>query len=181
MLTGRQLLEAGDVSEILASVLVKDPNISGISGDVPTHIRSVVRRCLVKDPKERLRDIGDVRLAMSGVFETTVSVQANVPASWKSADGTGDVEPLGEASGQYPQALSPDAATLVFEQRADGSDLGMLSLEGDRSSRLPLRSEFSERNAALLPDGRWLACNSDESGQREVYVRPFPDIDAGRW
>ena len=74
MLTGRQLLEAGDVSEILASVLVKDPNISGISGDVPTHIRSVVRRCLVKDPKERLRDIGDVRLAMSGVFETTVSV-----------------------------------------------------------------------------------------------------------
>ena len=73
MLTGRKLFDAGDVSEILASVLVKDPDISGIGNHVPAHIRSVVRQCLVKDPKERLRDIGDVRLAMKGAFETAQS------------------------------------------------------------------------------------------------------------
>ena len=73
MLTGRKLFEAGDVSEMLASVLVKDPDISSIGNHVPAHIRSVMRQCLVKDPKERLRDIGDVRLAMRGAFETTVS------------------------------------------------------------------------------------------------------------
>ena len=73
MLTGRKLFDAGDVSEMLASVLVKDPDISSIGSHVPAHIRSVVRQCLVKDPKERLRDIGDVRLAMKGTFETTVS------------------------------------------------------------------------------------------------------------
>ncbi len=66
MLTGRKLFEAGDVSEMLASVLVKDPDISSISHDVPAHSRSVVRQCFVKDPKERLRDIGDVRLATGG-------------------------------------------------------------------------------------------------------------------
>ena len=47
MLTGRKLFDAGDVSEMLASVLVKDPDISSIGNDVPAHIRSVVRQCLV--------------------------------------------------------------------------------------------------------------------------------------
>ena len=76
MLTGRKLFEASDVSEMLASVLVKDPDISSLGGHVPAHVRSVVRHCLVKDPKERLRDIGDVRLAMKGTFETTVGAAA---------------------------------------------------------------------------------------------------------
>ena len=61
MLTGKKLFEAGDVSEMLASVLVKDPDISSMGTHIPDHIRSVVRRCLVKDPLNRLRDIGDVR------------------------------------------------------------------------------------------------------------------------
>ena len=39
----------------------------------------------------------------------------------------------------------------------------------------------NEANAAVSPDGRWLAYASDESGQYEVYVRPFPDTDAGKW
>ena len=77
MLTGRKLFDAGDVSEMLASVLVKDPDISSIGSHVPAHVRSVVRQCLVKDPKERLRDIGDVRLAMKGTFETTVSAPSD--------------------------------------------------------------------------------------------------------
>ena len=72
MLTGKKLFEAGDVSEMLASVLIKDPDISSMGAHVPDHVRSVVRHCLVKDPKRRLRDIGDVRLAMEGTFETTV-------------------------------------------------------------------------------------------------------------
>ena len=76
MLTGKKLFEAGDVSEMLASVLIKDPDISSIGSHVPDHIRSVVRHCLVKDPKERLRDIGDVRLAMQGTFETTISTSS---------------------------------------------------------------------------------------------------------
>ena len=40
---------------------------------------------------------------------------------------------------------------------------------------------YSERQADLSPDGRWLAYESDESGRPEIYVRPFPDINAGRW
>ena len=73
MLTGVRPFEGEDVSLTLASVMKSDLNVTTLPPDVPATVRTVLRRCLVKDPKERLRDIGDVRLAMKGVFETTVS------------------------------------------------------------------------------------------------------------
>ena len=108
---------------------------------------------------------------------------AGTPLSWKAADGTGEVVTLLESpNNQFPQAFSPDGTALIFEDRnSPGRDLGMLSLEGERISTLLLETEFSERNAALSPDGRWMAYQSDESGQFEVYVRPFPDVNEGRW
>jgi serine/threonine-protein kinase len=43
-----------------------------------------------------------------------------------------------------------------------------------------LRSRFAENNADISPGGRWLAYQSNESGAYEIYVRPFPNVDAGR-
>ncbi len=108
---------------------------------------------------------------------------SEAPLSWKAADGTGEVETLVESSSnQFPQAFSPDGTALVFQDRKSlGTDLGMLSLEGERISTLLMETEFSERSAALSPDGRWMAYQSNESGQFEVYVRPFPDVNGGRW
>jgi len=105
------------------------------------------------------------------------------PLSWKAADGTGKVETLVESpSNQYPQVFSADGTALVFQDRnSAGPDLGMLSLEGERTSTPLLETEFLELNAALSPDGRWMAYESNESGQFEVYVRPFPDVTGGRW
>jgi len=40
---------------------------------------------------------------------------------------------------------------------------------------------YQENNGQISPDGRWLAYQSMESGRVEVYVRPFPDVDSGRW
>jgi serine/threonine-protein kinase len=40
---------------------------------------------------------------------------------------------------------------------------------------------FNERNAELAPKGQWLAYESNESGRYEIYVRPFPNVEAGRW
>ena len=42
-------------------------------------------------------------------------------------------------------------------------------------------NEFSDLNAEISPDGRWMAYQSDRSGSDEIYVRPFPDVDAGMW
>ena len=74
MLTGQRPFEGEDVSLTLASVMKSDLNVTTLPHDVPAPVRTVLRRCLEKDPSHRVRDIGDVRLAMEGVFETTVSV-----------------------------------------------------------------------------------------------------------
>ena len=57
----------------------------------------------------------------------------------------------------------------------------MLSTVGERVAETLIGTEFREGHPALSPDGRWLAYSSNESGQTEVYVRPFPDIARGLW
>ena len=97
---------------------------------------------------------------------------------WQPADGSGEAEQIttGELD-RHPDAISPDGTVLVFhEHHADNNtDLWVLEMEGDREPRPFLRNEFHERIANVSPDGRWLSYTSNESGQNEVYVRPFPD------
>ena len=52
---------------------------------------------------------------------------------------------------------------------------------GDTTLTPLINSAAGEGNPALSPDGRWLAYSSDESGNSEVYVRPFPDVASARW
>lgn len=44
-----------------------------------------------------------------------------------------------------------------------------------------IKTAFGEYSPRISPDGRWIAFHSNESGRNEVYVRPFPDVDQGRW
>ena len=76
MLTGQRAFHGEDVSLTLASVMKSDLNVTRLPPDVPATVRTVLRRCLEKDPKQRVHDIADVRLAMEGAFETTVSTSS---------------------------------------------------------------------------------------------------------
>ena len=60
MLTGRKVFGAGDVSDTLAHVLTTEIDWTTLPGETPVALRRVLRRCLERDPKRRLRDIGDV-------------------------------------------------------------------------------------------------------------------------
>ena len=71
MLTGQLAFQGEDVSLTLASVMKSDLNVKALPHDLPATVRTVLRRCLEKDASQRIRDIGDVRLAMEGAFETT--------------------------------------------------------------------------------------------------------------
>src|ERR1017187_3963458 len=62
-------------------------------------------------------------------------------------------------------------------------DLWVLPMDGPPENRKPvafLKTEFNETEGQFSPDGHWMAYTSDESGVREVYVRPFPAAE-GRW
>ena len=62
----------------------------------------------------------------------------------------------------------------------DGGNANLItvSLTGDPVSEDLLVTEFIEGNAALSPNGQWVAYQSNASGEFEVYVRPFPDADS---
>jgi hypothetical protein len=102
---------------------------------------------------------------------------------WQPADGTGTPERLTTSlNAQYPTGISPDGLHLVFREDAPATKQDVLALTLDGRKIAPLvQTMFNELNGQVSPDGRWLAYESDESGQSQIYVRPFPRVDAGRW
>ena len=70
MLTGTRPFHGANTSEVLAAVIKSDPDWEALPDGTPSTLRQVVRRCLQKDPKQRLHDVADPRLAMDGAFET---------------------------------------------------------------------------------------------------------------
>ena len=99
----------------------------------------------------------------------------------KSADGTGDVEPLATIDGAArlrAYGWSSDGNSLVFDmvRSGTGTDIGVLSMEGERSWEPLLESETTEVAPAVSPDGQWIAYLSTDTGRREVYVQRFPDL-----
>jgi serine/threonine protein kinase len=104
---------------------------------------------------------------------------------WKAADGTGEDEKLASARDMalLPWSWSKDGKTLVIMEYISGKfGIGTLSMEGARTRKPVLQHEkYSEILPQISPDGRWMAYASDESGKNEVYVRPFPEVNKGRW
>jgi eukaryotic-like serine/threonine-protein kinase len=99
---------------------------------------------------------------------------------WQAADGSGIARALTQGPRYaFPNAISPDSSSLVLMDvlvQPFESDIGVLRLENHARPILRKTPEI-ERNAAISPDGRWLAYESDRSGRFEIYVRPFPNVE----
>jgi eukaryotic-like serine/threonine-protein kinase len=111
------------------------------------------------------------------------SSRAGIPSVfWQPADNTGAAEQLTNTTTTLvtPFSVSPDGKTAVVGL-AGGIDLGLLRLDGGTEPTPLVQDSGSQANADISPDGRWLAYQSNESGQMQVYVRPFPEVNAGRW
>jgi serine/threonine protein kinase len=66
MLTGRHLFAADTIPETLAHVMTRAADLGTLPDTMPRRVRDLVARCLEKDPKKRLRDIGEARLIPEG-------------------------------------------------------------------------------------------------------------------
>jgi serine/threonine-protein kinase len=97
---------------------------------------------------------------------------------WMPADGSVQAERLTPSGGGWRSvnSWSPDGKALVYVENSQsgGIYIGVLSLEDEPQLRPFLQTPFWESAAMFSPDGRWIAHTSDESGRREVYVRPYP-------
>lgn len=103
---------------------------------------------------------------------------------WHAADGTGTSQPLLEEKARLyaPTTFTPDGTRLIIDENQGAAyGIKMLGIGADPSLKTLLDTSFNEQNAMVSPDGRWMAYQSNESGQYEIYVRPFPDVQAGRW
>ncbi|TDI41410.1 MAG: hypothetical protein E2P02_15070 [Acidobacteria bacterium] len=81
----------------------------------------------------------------------------------------------------WPQGFSPDGTIVVATEVNPGTLIDIVLLDAVGEVRSLLASPFTENEPALSPDGRWLAYTSNESGEFEVYVRPFPNVNDQNW
>ena len=95
----------------------------------------------------------------------------------KSSDGSGPEQKIWSGDPHVASwRLHPDGSTLVISM-IQGGQIHLASVGVANGKLTPLlTTPFRNTTPALSPDGRWLAYASDESGQPEVYVQPFPSM-----
>ena len=173
MLTGERPFKADDVSLTLARVLDREPDWVELDADLPPSLRVFLERCLAKDPKERVRDIGDVRLALAGAFDTTVAAPP---------------ESLG---GQQPPAWQrPAALLLAGVALAALTGAAVWQLKPQSMQRSPVRFSIPPptpgvvqlsntlRDVAITPDGRRIVYSAGGGNPLQLYVRVLEELVA---
>ena len=167
MLTGKQAFEAEDVSLALASVMKSDPEWSLLPKDLPPALRNVLHRCLQKDPKQRLRDMGDVRLAMDGAFATAAAPKAEITAAprlplWRRAMPVAIAVCLAAAvAGGGIWLLTRPAPAPVVRTEIATSAATALAIGG------------VDRDVAISPDGSHIVYR----GNGQLLVRALDQIE----
>jgi serine/threonine-protein kinase len=124
------------------------------------------------------------RWSPDGESVTFLSARAGELDAWtKRADGVGDADLLFDHEVVLAEAVwSPDGEWLILRTGGvagvtGGRDILGLRPGVDSVPRPLVVSDFDEAGPAVSPDGRWLAYQSDETGRREVFIRPFPDTE----
>jgi len=151
MLTGQRAFKGEDVSDTMASVLKADTDWSAFPDAVSGTIVAVIKRCLQKDRAQRVRDVGDIALALEGAFEG------------KGAPSTSLAPVVGRSL--WHRALSLSAVLVVVAVIAAGSGW-MLK---------PVEPRPVVRSAHPLPEGRGLrqqtrrALTVSPDGRRFIY------------
>ena len=169
MLTGQKAFQGADLSDTLATVLKSEPNWEPVSPNTPPRMANVLRRCLEKDPKQRLQAIGDVRLALDGAFETAASPPSEptvVPTLriWQRSI------PLGLAMlivGVTAGGLAVSTLRPTPEARAD-----VMRFVISAPDFAPVIAR--QPDLAISPDGT----NIIHTGSMGLFVRPVDQLEA---
>ena len=173
MLTGARPFQGEDVSLTLASVMKSDVDPRTLPPEVPASVRTVLRRCLEKDPSQRIRDVGDVRLAMEGAFETTVDAPVEAAVATSSKPWQRPVAILGVV---VAAVLLTGFAVWIVTGPAPRPLAQFLLLTPPDG---PLRTGF-DTEVAISPDGTRVvyASGVGPPQNRRLYLRQLGELDA---
>jgi Tol biopolymer transport system component len=166
MLTARPAFRGDTASDTIAAILEREPDWNALPARTPANIRRLLERCLQKDQKRRLRDIGDARIeiedALAGVSSGVAAGVTAPPAirsrGWLTALLAGAAILLGLTT-----------AFLMTDRFARTSAILENPLDGATFTRLT-DFEGTELDAAISPDGKWVAYVSDRDGPLDVIV-----------
>lgn len=174
MMTGVRLFEGETATDTLAAVLHKEPDWETLASEHPPILLHICRRCLEKDQKQRLRDIGEARVALDGSSSSIVGLSA---ASLNLSEPAAPRQ-----SSRWPWLVAAVAVLLLGGSVA----AGMMGLLGPQSEPRPLvRSTILLPESTSLslapvgpglpkvsPDGNYVAYAAvDSLGLPELYVR----------
>jgi Tol biopolymer transport system component/predicted Ser/Thr protein kinase len=169
-LTGRQAFGGETVSDMIALILQGEPDWKALPANVPPHLRALMERCLTKDPKKRLRDIGEARLLLEGGAASLVS-GAGVSAAGASPRGVSTRLPWTVAAAATIVALTFGGLWLWTPRPAGPAH--RVSLE------IPTTSYAAREpvNVALSEDGSQLAVSAvDSVGSAQIWMRALDDL-----
>ena len=188
MLTGRVAFAGETASDTIAKILEREPDWSVLPAVTPARIRQLLVRCLVKDPKQRLRDIGDARIemdaaddALPSASDETMASSARVSAggpSWfpvKGRFGHG-VAKTGPTWPAWVALAALLAAVAVWAARR-APIVQESPLANAQFSRFT-DWDGTEGGAEISPDGKFVAFKADHDGEVDLWVK---QVDTGRF
>jgi Tol biopolymer transport system component len=170
LLTGKPLFAAGEtVTDVIAAVVTREPDWKALPAETPAHIRRLLERCLRKDPKLRLRDIGEARIALDeapvAVAPATQTPTRRAILPWAIAALLALVlAALGAVAWLRPKPSDPVTMRFVLPwPQGTTEPLGALP------------------QVAVSPDGRNLAMiATGADGSHALWVRPIGSVSAHR-
>ncbi len=187
MLTGKRAFEGETVTDVLAAVLMKEPDWAALPEQTPGKIRDLLRRCLRREAKQRLHDIADARLELEELSGPTSSSSSGYspfrentsepsPTLGRSATATsarGSKTSL-FLSWALAVAFAAVAGWALFRARPATSPARALKL-----AVIPPAGTVSGGPIDLSPDGKQIAFTAAGPGGRtRLYVRSLDSLDA---
>jgi serine/threonine protein kinase len=174
MLTGHRVFEGESAAEILSGIFKADPDWRRLAPGTPESIRRLLRRCLQKEPKQRLQDIGDARPeieeAQSPALMDGSVAQAN-SGRWKRVTWVAALALLVFIGGLA------SAVTLLHHSANDASRIRYLISLPEKST-FSLSDEVRWHNLSISPNGRNLAFIAVSEGRQLLWLRPADSLSA---
>jgi serine/threonine protein kinase/dipeptidyl aminopeptidase/acylaminoacyl peptidase len=180
MLTARMAFSGETVTDTLAAIVMKDPDWSQLPGVTPARVRVLLQRCLQKDSKQRLRDIGDARISLDEAI-SGAPLESRTPSEL-GLTRTGRRQTILWSIACLAVAVTVGLAAWYLKPVTEGLPLSANARVMRLSINPPEGGSFffgdNLGGVSVSPDGKTAAFVATANGETALWVRPLDSADA---